>query len=221
MCWLRRDCERYGPERVDATVRHVTVSERVVGFAGRDLVILDDPARIDARAAELLPEGSVVLADRTGSDAGKEAEGNAGSIRMPADALTSRVCRTDGVGEPGLAVLRGLGYVPLSDPEAAAVFGAVAAFERRWAALREEGHSDAAVLGSLQRFGFVTRELKRRKAVTSRLKRVEDTLARELVAAVTGAIPSGAGSPDVIDHALVEELGFPIHRGSPARGMER
>ncbi len=221
LCWLRRDAERYFPDRVNAILRHVTVSERTYGFAGRDFVVVDDPAALDSQARSLLPADAVVIVDRTGNQGIEShpidpAPGPFPTVVFPYDALTSRVCRCDPADDTVRALLRGLGYLVLPKEEGQIVFAAVHSFQRCWADKRNAGHGSATLLASLQRYGFAVRELRRRTGVAGRLKRGDEGIARELIGALMDSVRAGRGSPDLINLALVLELGFPIHRGTPA-----
>jgi hypothetical protein len=107
----------------------------------------------------------------------------------------------------------------LPEPEGRIAFAAITSFERRWEALKAAGTGDGAILGSLQAFGYTTRELRRRKSWTGTIARTSDRAGEMLTEALRDGLRAagGAGNPDVIDLALVLELGYPIHRGGPAR----
>ena len=217
MCWLRRDTERYFPDRLSAVLSCVTVSETVCGFAGRDCIVLGGDRKVPGRLLEIAGQEAVILA-HDGRGAEESGTHSFPQVDFPCDPLTSRVCTLSGGGEREAALLRGLGFMILPRPEADRVFTAVRAFEEKWEELIRTGTAPEAIMGSLRAFGFATRELSRRKSVYSYARRPGEDAARALVDAVARSLASGGedgGDESLIELALVLELGWPVHRVRP------
>jgi len=207
LCWLRRDTERYFPDRLDQILRCVTASTCVCGFAGRDLVVASDLDLIPRDTLrELKREGKLVVT-------GKALE-EFPCIEVPCDPLTSRVCRVSNAS-PGLcSLLEALGYLILPEREAEAVFAAARAFHDAWNHMvRAEGLRPASLIASLKQYGCAVRELMRRYRVVGRLPRASEAGALRLLEAMRGALQGAGGDRDLIEFALHLEFGLPAHRG--------
>ena len=67
LCWITRDSERFFPDRAAQIMTSIDVSSRRCGFAGRDLVVLDDPSLMTPEQHALCARGTEVFVDAGGT----------------------------------------------------------------------------------------------------------------------------------------------------------